>query len=56
LQRPSSVEVKECLALYLHPNTSSWRGVLLSSRTTLPLHWPCFCSKWTYVRTRNVKT
>jgi hypothetical protein len=23
---PSSAEVKECVALYLHPNTSSWRG------------------------------
>jgi len=34
---PSSAEVKECVELYLHVlNTSSWRGVWLSTGT--PLH------------------
>jgi hypothetical protein len=34
---PSSAEVKECVELYLHfPNISSWRGIYLSTGTTLP--------------------
>jgi hypothetical protein len=38
---PCSVEVKDCMELYLHsPNTSSWRGAQLKHRTTLPLHLP----------------
>jgi hypothetical protein len=36
---PSSVEVKECVELYLHSlNTPSWRGAhLKNTGTTLPL-------------------
>jgi hypothetical protein len=35
---PSTVEVKECVELYLHsPKTPSWRGALLSTGTTLLL-------------------
>jgi hypothetical protein len=34
---PSSAEIKECVELYLHSlSTSSWRGALLSTGTTLP--------------------
>jgi hypothetical protein len=29
---PSSAEFKECVELYLHPNTSSWRGAQLKLR------------------------
>jgi hypothetical protein len=32
---PSSVEVKECVEIYLHsPNTPSWRGAQLKHRDT----------------------
>jgi len=33
---------QECVALYLHPNTSSWHGVYLSTGTTLPLPYFTF--------------
>jgi hypothetical protein len=29
---PSSAEVKECVELYLHPNTPSWCGAQLKHR------------------------
>jgi hypothetical protein len=36
---PTSVEVKECVELYLHsPNTPSWRGVQLKHRDNFTLH------------------
>jgi hypothetical protein len=31
---PSSAEVKECVELYLHPHTSSWRGAQLNKKHT----------------------
>jgi hypothetical protein len=40
---PSSAEVRECVELYLHPNTSSWRGAYLSTGATLPFYLICSC-------------
>jgi hypothetical protein len=41
---PSSVEVKECVELYLHcRNTPSWRGAQLSTGATLPF---TFTTQW----------